>query len=137
MKITTKHVSNRPVTFVTQAFSRPLPLSALLRNLANVNLWVFQLPVCFCAFYWKTSRNKWSFEKVHAFTLKSFPVEMRVPFTSFVQGYTLVPGFHGDIWSEKEHCVKCNLSFTFPWKIPKVFSKCKTPSTSNVENWLK
>ena len=54
---------------------------------------------------------------------------MRVPFTSSLQGYF-------DIWWEKGTNVKCNPFFSFPWKIPKVFGKCKTLSNSNVENWL-
>ena len=33
MKITTKYISNRPVTFVTQAFCRPLLSAILLRKL--------------------------------------------------------------------------------------------------------
>ena len=71
----------------------------------------------------------WKLTCFYAENYSGWSGKMRVPFTSSLQGYF-------DIWWEKETNVKCNPFFSFPWKIPKVFGKCKTLSNSNVENWL-
>ena len=71
----------------------------------------------------------WKLTCFYAENYSGWSGKMRVPFTSSLQGYF-------DIWWEKGTNVKCNPFFSFQWKIPKVFGKCKTLSNSNVENWL-